>query len=311
MEIRNGDLIQVTPTVAYTKDTLSILVLSLEELMFFAKLYDLSGADTVRLAYVLFPHLKAVGELLHSTHSEELQSYTIDQAEEFFIQLEPKESKEAPIERQESFLTELFKAAEIQIASSIKEIAGTLSTAVSRMPGKQGRMVLKQLNDFNRQRSSIGSYKAVIEHPTSAANLVILDVSGSMTPQTISRIITEVVDLAWHANAHLAIVSNSAFLWEPGTYSEADVMRAAEFQGTHYEQLLELTNLNWGHVITIADYDSSPEVKKLFQDKSTGHIDKVIDISLVNRPTHLSECLSVIADTVQHALITNTIYPMK
>lgn len=308
----HSGVVHVTSTAAYTLDTLKILVQNLEDLLFFGKLHDLTGSEILHLGNTIFPHLEVLDELANGVHSTELQDYILDFDEDFWTyEQQAAEIKFAPTPGRESFFAELFKASQIKIAQSIKEVASTLNAAVKAMPGKQGRMVLRQLQEFNRQRSTIGTHRAVITRSTQAPNLVILDVSGSMTRKTIETIVEDVVDLAWQANAHLAIVSDLAYVWKPGEFSVDAVMSRAQFGGTHYEHLLPLTQLDWGHVVTIADYDSQGEIPQLFKEKSQGRISKVIDISLVNRPTHLSACMGVLADSVEHTLITNTHHPIR
>ena len=41
-----------------------------------------------------------------------------------------------------------------------------------------------------------------------------------------------------------------------------------------------------------------------------GHIDAVIDISLVNRPTFLAECVGQLAGEVRPLLVSNSQYPL-
>ena len=106
----------------------------------------------------------------------------------------------------------------------------------------------------------------------------------------------------------MAIVSNNAFAWEPGAYDAEDILHAAEYQGTHYEQLIPLLQEDWGTVVTIADYDSSQWVKREIAQRCTGSVGKVVDISLVNQPTFLAECVGQLADEVQPILIGNSDY---
>ena len=92
-------------------------------------------------------------------------------------------------------------------------------------------------------------------------------------PSTRSRTIVEdVVALSWEADAHLAIVSNTCTHWFPGEYSVSAVLNAAEYGGTHYEELAPLfENYDWGVVITIADYDSSVQREACDQGDQRHH----------------------------------------
>jgi hypothetical protein len=58
-------------------------------------------------------------------------------------------------------------------------------------------------------------------------------------------------------------------------------------------------------VVTIADYDSSRSAKDAVA-RCTGSIDTVLDISLVDRPTFLAECVGQLASKTQPLLIAET-----
>ena len=148
--------------------------------------------------------------------------------------------------------------------------------------------------------------------PVKAAthHIAILDVSGSMTEETICTIAADVVGLAWKADAHLAVVSNTMTVWEPGGYDVKAILRAAEFRGTHYEQLAPLFNQNWGTVITVADYDSSWSAKEALRGCSST-IEEIIDISLVDRPTFLSESLGHMAKKITPMFVGSGRYPLR
>jgi hypothetical protein len=120
----------------------------------------------------------------------------------------------------------------------------------------------------------------------------------------VKQIVNEVVAFAYQANAALAIVSDNTFLWESGDFSVDAVLRAAEYGGTHYETLRNVMNRNWDSVFTIADYDSSLSAKEYLESHCTGHIRKLYDISLVNRPTFLGECLESFADECKPLLVS-------
>src|SRR5690606_17979403 len=175
------------------------------------------------------------------------------------------------------------------------------------MPSKEGSMVFQTLMKVNRQRPSVGVYEAGIRHSITPDTLVILDVSGSMSEHTVKTLMPDVVAMSWKANAYLAIVSNSTYIWEPGTYNVSDVLDRAEYGGTRYETLAPLFERDWGNVITVADYDSAMSAKHHLA-KQPGRIGKVFDLSLVNRPTFLAECVGQLADSVEPLLVASTRY---
>jgi hypothetical protein len=140
---------------------------------------------------------------------------------------------------------------------------------------------------------------------------VIFDVSGSMTESTVRAIAPEVVALSWKANASLAIVSDTCRVWDPGTFTVDDVLREAEYSGTHYETLLPLLRRDWGTVITIADYDSSQDAKTHLRENAFGKIGQVLDLSLVSRPTYLAECVGQFADKVTPLLVGSSSYVLS
>jgi hypothetical protein len=175
---------------------------------------------------------------------------------------------------------------------------------VGVMPGKAGEMVFESLRTMNARRPVLGDYKARVNHPRHRPNLVILDVSGSVTAETIKVLVGDVVALSWKADASLAIVSNTTTVWEPGEFSEEEVLRAAEYGGTHYETLAGLFDRDWGVVVTIADYDSSASAKTAIA-QCRGNIEQVLDISLVSKPTYLAEVVGQLATDVRPLLIAS------
>lgn len=113
------------------------------------------------------------------------------------------------------------------------------------------------------------------------------------------------VALGQEADAHLAIVSNTCTHWLPGEYTEEAVLAAAEFGGTHYEELAPLfTDFEWGTVITIADYDSSPAAKQVLS-QCNGTIHTLLDISLVDIPTYLGEVLGQLAGEARPLMVAS------
>jgi hypothetical protein len=81
--------------------------------------------------------------------------------------------------------------------------------------------------------------------------------------------------------------------------------------GTHYETLTPLMKRDWGTVITIADYDSSQSAKNHLRDNAFGRIGQVLDLSLVNRPTYLAECVGQFADKVTPLLVGSSDYVLS
>ena len=296
------DLVEVKPGIKFSRATLREILPTVEVALFFSKLYELSPQQVTNLLRVTHD-IDLVEALFGESylHSEELQDYLVDLAatipavERGTVSVGAK----APTGL---LLPEVWKSLEIEVAKSIKDVAAKLAGVIGKMPGKQGKMTFESMRVLNAKRGSIGDHRAVIKHERTADNLVILDVSGSMTSGTIRRIIDDVVSLSYTANAHLAIVSNTATSWAPGEYDSEQVLKAAEFGGTHYEALAPLLDQDWDVVVTIADYDSSRGAKMALAHRS-GKIEKVLDLSLVNRPTFLAECVGQLATKVEPLLI--------
>ena len=59
-------------------------------------------------------------------------------------------------------------------------------------------------------------------------------------------------------------------------------------------------------MVTIADYDSAMSSYDAIKKTATGKVGTVLDISLVNRPTFLAECVGQLADEVRPLLVANT-----
>jgi hypothetical protein len=289
----------------FPRAVLQQLMPTVEMTLFVAKLYKLDAQELGQLLWAAHGHhdvvraLTAEGEV----HSDELQDYVIELGYEYLIESRDIAFTTAP--PQGEVLPELWKAAEVEIADSIQEVADKLKDVIGAMPGKQGEMVFRSLMTVNAKRPIIGDYKAVVHHAPQRENLVILDVSGSMTEGTIATIIEDVVALSYMANAHLAIVSDTPTWWRPGEYDKDVVLKAAEYGGTHYETLASLLDMDWGVVVCIADYDSSWGAKGAIATCG-GHIQQVFDISLVNRPTFLAEVVGQLADNVRPLLVAAT-----
>ena len=277
------------------------LLPDIETTLFFGKVYKL---DAQKLGQLLkLTHQSSVLDaLFEGNHSTELQSYLVDVVPDH-IDVEPYiGTPTAP--KDSEVLAQLFAMAEVEVAESIAKVANTLAGTLDRLPSKEGQMLFKSMAALNHKRGTIGVHKASIVHQSVPDVLVILDVSGSMSAETIRTIIDDVVALSWKANAHLAIVSNDTFLWEPGSYDSTAVLAKAQYGGTQYETLAPLfDNRSWGTVVTIADYDSSRDAKRVIA-ATNGSVGTVLDISLVEQPTFLGECISTIAQNVKPLLVS-------
>ena len=278
----------------------------------FGAYYKLSRTKLAELFLILFdsPVLQALMTEGYK-HSTSLQTYlaeALSQDEYGKLLMQKVVQPEAPAP--DLILPQLWEAAEVKVATALREVADTITNVVDRLPSKNGKMVFRTLAKMNAYRPTVGVYEPHISHHRRASSLLILDVSGSMTEETIRTIAADVVGLAWKADAHLAVVSNTMTVWEPGGYDVKAILRAAEFGGTHYEQLTPLFNRNWGTVITVADYDSSWSVREVLRGCS-GTIEEIIDISLVNRPTFLSESLGHMAKKITPMIVGSGSYPLS
>ena len=278
----------------------------------FGAYYKLSRTKLAELFLILFdsPVLKALMTEGYK-HSTSLQTYlaqALSQDDYVELRMQTVLQPEAPAP--DLILPQLWEAAEVKVATVLREVADTITDVVDRLPSKNGKMVFRTLAKMNAYRPTVGVYEPHISHHRRASSLLILDVSGSMTEETIRTIAADVVGLAWKADAHLAVVSNTMTVWEPGGYDVKAILRAAEFGGTHYEQLAPLFNQNWGTVITVADYDSSWSAKGVLRGCSST-IEEIIDISLVDRPTFLSESLGHMAKKITPMIVGSDRYPLS
>jgi hypothetical protein len=284
--------------------TLRTMLPDIETALFFGKVFELDEQDLNIVLSSLFRSSVLTALTQEATlHSSDLQDYVVELGYENLIEL--GEIAFAPAAPHAEILPAMWEMAQVDVAKSIKDVAEKLKDVVSAMPGKHGQMMFQSMMKLNARRPIIGDYRASIKHARQAKNLVILDVSGSMSQHTVSTIIDDVVALSWEANASLAIVSNTATIWQPGEYDSNVVLKAAEFGGTHYETLSALLEEDWGVVVTIADYDSSASAKTALA-KCKGSIELVLDISLVNTPTFLAECVGQRALEVRPLLVGNS-----
>lgn len=300
------EVIEVKKGVRFSVQMLRTWLPDVETLLFFAKVYDLDAKQLGHLLHkVLATDLTAALFGEGGEHSVDLQDYLVDllsgvpDADAGDLNF----GQTAPMGE---ILPAVWESLEIEVARSIKAVAEKLESVVDMLPGKQGEMVFRSMMTMNAKRPTIGDHRAVIHHAPQKENLLILDVSGSVTLGTVRRIIDDVVALSYKANAHMAIVSNDTVYWQPGSYSVDDVMARVVSGGTHYETLHSLFDRDWGTVICVADYDSSQSAKQYLRDTCVGRIDTVLDVSLVNRPTFLAECVGQLADEVRPILIANS-----
>lgn len=299
------EVLEVKPGLKFTIGGLRNILPDVETALFFGKVYELNASQLAKLLSKVFK-TGLTNALFEGVHSTDLQDYMIDVADQYNLTIGTKTSFSTGVPKGE-ILPELWASLEIEIAQSIKDVAAKLGDVVGHMPGKQGNMVFTSMMTLNKKRPTIGDFRPQIKHARQKENLVILDVSGSMSAETIRTIVDDVVAMSYVANAHLAIVSNTCTYWTPGTYGSQDILDAAEFSGTHYEKLQPLFDRDWGVVVTIADYDSSPAAANVIArctNKCT--IDEVLDISLVNRPTYLAEVVGQLATRVRPILVACT-----
>ena len=296
-------LFEVKPDIYLSAGTLRRHLPTVELALFFAKVYQLDYTKLGQLLRMLF-NTPVVQALTEGSHSVELQDYLVETVPtEILAEMQQFTSEPMP---SSEVLVQLWKSLEVEVAKSIQEVANKLAGTLHLLPSKEGDMLFASMAKINRLRPTVGVYGAHIRHAPVPEVLVVLDVSGSMTKETIEAIIGDVVAMSYNANASLAVVSNSAFLWAPGGYSVKDVLAKAEYGGTHYEQLKPLFDQSWGTVITIADYDSSPSAMKTLAN-CKGHIGQVLDISLVSRTTFLAECVGQLADEVRPLMLAQGI----
>lgn len=281
---------------------LARLLPDVDTAMFFAKAYNMDYTRLSALITGLFdtPFVQALSE---GTHSESLQDYIVSTVPTDVIEMAGGAGNfTAP---HVDILSSMWDSIDLTVADSLQKVAAQLAGVLDSLPTKQGQMTFTHMAKLNKQRPTLGVYGASIVHHRIPDALVIFDVSGSMTEQTVRSIAPEVIAMAYKANAHFAIVSYNTYYWEPGKYSLEDVLDSAEYYGTCYETLAPLFKRDWGTVITIADFDSSPSAKDYLASQGGGRIGRVLDLSLVNRPTYLAECVGQFADEVQPLLIGN------
>lgn len=293
------DLVEIKVGLKFSRAVLQEILPDVETVLFFGKVYELDAKQLSNLL-VQVVNTPLAQALTQGNHSTELQTYLVDIMAQGGFSSNAATFKKTPPKGE--ILPELWKSLEVEVAQSIKDVAKKLEHVVGLMPGKQGSMLFSSMMKLNVKRPTIGDYRAKIHHAPAKPNLVILDVSGSMTEGTIRTIVDDVVALSYAANAHMAIVSFTTTVWEPGGYNSDDILAKAEFGGTHYETLAPLFDKDWGVVVSVADYDSARDAQHVIAARP-GRIDQVVDVSLVNKPTFLAECIGVIAGNVRPVLI--------
>lgn len=298
-------LVELRPGLIFNPAALKAMLPDVETALFFAKVYDLDAIGTSKLLQEVH-NTDLVQALSDGMHSTELQDFLVDLADQI-DELEPCDIKvDKAVVPKGEVLPQMWKALEIEVADSIKQVAAKLQHVVDKMPGKKGNMVMKSMMLLNAKRPTIGDYRASINHVRQRENLVILDVSASMSANTVRRIVDDVVALSYEANAHLAIVSDTMTVWDPGTYDSNVVLDKAEFGWTRYDKLAPLfIGQDWGVVVCVADYDAASSCKDFLAANCNSHIDTVFDVSLVNRPTYLGEVIGQFADEVKPLLIAS------
>ena len=310
-------LFEFVPGKRASIKVLATLLPDIETALFFGQVYHLTEAKLRELLLMLFktPFITA---LLDSAeyHSTSLQSYvlpmlTASEAEQYRNHLSETPPAKEFGEPDSELLVAAWEAQLTEVAESIETVANKVAGVLDLLPSKYGTMTMQHLRQLNTQRGSIGKYAAQITHQRNIDRLVILDVSGSMTEHTVRAIVGDVVALAYKANATMAVVSNHTYYWNPGEYSVASVLSTAEFGGTQYETLVPLLQQDWEKVITIADYDSSPHAKEQIREAASGHIGEVLDMSLVNKPTFLAECVGQLAQSVRPFLIGDSRHVLR
>lgn len=307
-QVKNSlELFEIKPGTQVRVEVLKDLLPDASTALFFGKIYKLDYRQLSTLMLRLF-NTSVIQALLNEgdTHSSELQDYIVDVVPPAELQQSGIYAAQFTSPVTHEFLPELFAQLEVDVADSISKLVDALGGALETVQGKYGVMLFKTLLGLNKQRAGVlGQHKAVIHHQQVAKNLVVFDVSGSVSRPTAEKIIDEVVALAYKANASLAIVSNTTSYWEPGTFTSEIIMKKAEFGGTQYETLADVFQENWATVITIADYDSSDSARRHLAN-CKGRIQQVLDISLVNQPSFLSVCLGQLADKVRPLLVGNS-----
>lgn len=291
-----------------SEQSLRKMLPNVETALFFARALKLSASDVGSLLRLLF-HTNLVEVLTDQSahHSSDLQGYLVELAGAAQLGLGVGSFDATTVPPDERLLVQLFDEMTVDLAPALENVASKIGNVLDSFPSVYGEMAFQHMRQLNRQYHNLGvsagTFQAVIEHRQVPKRLVILDVSGSMSRTTIQALAQPVVAMAYATKSSLAIVSNTCTYWEPGGYGVEDVLREAEYGGTHYEELESLLQHNWESVITVADYDSSMSAKEFLKNNVQGRIGTVYDISLVNRPTFLAQCVGQFARKVVPLLV--------
>jgi len=296
------DLVDVKAGVVFPLSTLKKILDTNRRLATFAAHFQLDQYELGSLLRLVRPGVTMVQFLSDSAafHSMELQTYIVGLGFEHDIRAG---EIDAPDEvGDDELLVELFEQFRVKVATQIDDFAVEMDAALKSAKPKKAKKVLRRMRKLHKTVTKIGLEELVIERYGQEPVLVILDVSASMGEPLIEAIVEPVVAMAVEADAYLAIVSNTTTWWRPGEFSVASVLAAAEFQGTKYETLKVLLDKDWSTVVTVADYDSSMGAKHAIAD-CTGKIGQVLDISVVECPTFLSECVGQLAGEVRPLMV--------
>jgi len=300
------ELVEVKPGSRWPVSSLKQILKKPIHAVKFAALQQLNAVQLGALLRLLFPDVTIVQALTMEAgqHSGSLQSYIVELGYENYItEGEPSTADLEAMAEEDRLLAEMFEYLEVKVADEITDVMDTITDAMTAMPGKQGRLQMKTLLKADRRiKRKLGVHEAGVHHARVPDNLVVFDTSGSMGEPTVEKIVTPVVALAVEANAHLVIVSDTARHWGPGEFSVESVLNEAEYGGTHYETLAPIFDRDWGVVVTIADYDSSWSAKDALS-QVPGRIKLLLDVSLVERPTFLAECLDQLADEARPLMV--------
>lgn len=302
----------VTDKYVFDLTALEDILTSLEVTLFFAKALELSVNDRSRLIRAIHK-TDLIDELLNGEHSIDLQDYGIDDPDNWvptdeWVDALPVESMVPDSE----FLLSIFDDIKVVIASTFVEFTTMLAEVMDAIPSDQAQLMLEDAAKLNYKTNTFGTTQVSVAPIMSLPNALILDDSGSVTRQTFEALVSEYVAVANTHQMHVILVSNTARHFAPEEVSVANLMSVAQFGGTHYEELIRndiLGNMEWGTVITIADYDSSPAAAQVLQN-ARGRIGLLLDLSLVNRRTYLSEVIGHLADDFKQVLVGAHGYPL-
>ena len=287
----------------YSKKNLLAMLPTIELTLFFGKLMKLKKKEVWELLHELHGYNDVIDALTNGSHSTELQPLVGSLQDKYDLKAGDTTFTDKPLPAE--VLPDLWEASNIIIAEAIQEVADATHEVLSQADGLLGEMHFQTLMKFNRKTQRIGQFAPLIRRKQQGKALVIMDVSGSVSASTVKRIANDAVALAIKANAGFAVVSDNTFYWEPGTYTVQSILAASEYSGTNYLSMQELFQQDWAFVIGIADYDSYTEAKSVIAN-CRGNIGKYYDISLVNMPTYLGECIATRANEVELILVGNS-----